>query len=235
MLVIFLRTLILYAIVVIGMRIMGKRQIGELQPSELVTTLLISNIATLPIEESNVPLMAGIVPILTLMCFEVILSWFGMRSQKLRTLLSGSPRIIIRKGEIDQQEMTLLRYSVDDLMEQLRVNGIFDIQQVEMAVVETTGQLSVCKKAEHEAPTAKDLNIKIPAASPPVLVVCDGEFVQQGLQYCSITEEKARKLAKKQGRDIQDIFIMTCDPDLSVYIIPKDKAPQTSERTVKKN
>ena len=157
MLVVFLRTLILYALVVLGMRIMGKRQLGELQPSELVTTILISNIATLPIENTNVPLLSGAVPILTLMCFEVILSYLGMKNRRFRTILSGTPRIIIRQGKIDHQELENLRYSVDDLMEQLRVNSIFDIQQVEMAVVETTGQLSVCKKAETVPLTASDL------------------------------------------------------------------------------
>ncbi len=223
MLVIFLRTIILYAVVVVGIRIMGKRQIGELQPSELVTTLLISNIATLPIEDGSVPLLAGVVPILTLMCFEVILSWLGMRSLKLRTLLSGTPRIIIRNGQINQQEMALLRYSIDDLMEQLRVNGVFDVQQVEMAVVETTGQLSVLKKAEHEPPTARDWKMEMEPSPPPALIVCDGELLPQGLQYCGISEEKARRLARKKGRDIQDIFLMTCDPDLSVYIVDKEK------------
>ena len=105
MLVVFLRTLILYAIVVVGMRLMGKRQLGELQPSELVITFLISNIATLPIEDNDLPLMSGAVPILTLMCFEVILSWLGMKNRRLRTMLSGTPRIIIRDGKINQKEL----------------------------------------------------------------------------------------------------------------------------------
>ena len=103
MLVVFLRTLILYALVVLGMRIMGKRQLGELQPSELVTTILISNIATLPIENTNVPLLSGAVPILTLMCFEVILSYLGMKNRRFRTILSGTPRIIIRQGKMIQE------------------------------------------------------------------------------------------------------------------------------------
>ncbi len=223
MLVVFLRTLILYALVVLGMRIMGKRQLGELQPSELVTTILISNIATLPIENTNVPLLSGAVPILTLMCFEVILSYLGMKSRRFRTILSGTPRIIIRQGKIDQQELENLRYSVDDLMEQLRVNSIFDIQQVEMAVVETTGQLSVCKKAETVPLTASDLGKIPPALNIPAVVVSDGQLLPQGLDYCGIKEETVRKLAKKQGRELQDIFLMTCTPDQTVYIVDKEK------------
>lgn len=223
MLVVFLRTLILYALVVLGMRIMGKRQLGELQPSELVTTILISNIATLPIENTNVPLLSGAVPILTLMCFEVILSYLSMKNRRLRTFLSGTPRIIIRQGKIDQQELENLRYSVDDLMEQLRVNSIFDIQQVEMAVVETTGQLSVCKKAETVPLTASDLGKIPPALNIPAVVVSDGQLLPQGLDYCGIKEETVRKLAKKQGRELQDIFLMTCTPDQTVYIVDKEK------------
>ena len=223
MLVVFLRTLILYALVVLGMRIMGKRQLGELQPSELVTTILISNIATLPIENTNVPLLSGAVPILTLMCFEVILSYLGMKNRRFRTILSGTPRIIIRQGKIDQQELENLRYSVDDLMEQLRVNSIFDIQQVEMAVVETTGQLSVCKKAETVPLTASDLGKIPPALNIPAVVVSDGQLLPQGLDYCGIKEETVRKLAKKQGRELQDIFLMTCTPDQTVYIVEKEK------------
>ncbi|MBQ9969676.1 MAG: DUF421 domain-containing protein [Oscillospiraceae bacterium] len=223
MLVVFLRTLILYALVVLGMRIMGKRQLGELQPSELVTTILISNIATLPIENTNVPLLSGAVPILTLMCFEVILSYLGMKNRRFRTILSGTPRIIIRQGKIDQQELENLRYSVDDLMEQLRVNSIFDVQQVEMAVVETTGQLSVCKKAETLPLTASDLGKTPPALNIPAVVVSDGQLLPQGLDYCGIGEETVRKLAKKQGRELQDIFLMTCTPDQTVYIVEKEK------------
>ena len=223
MLVVFLRTLILYALVVLGMRIMGKRQLGELQPSELVTPILISNIATLPIENTNVPLLSGAVPILTLMCFEVILSYLGMKNRRFRTILSGTPRIIIRQGKIDQQELENLRYSVDDLMEQLRVNSIFDIQQVEMAVVETTGQLSVCKKAETFPLTASDLGKIPPALNIPAVVVSDGQLLPQGLDYCGIKEETVRKLAKKQGRELQDIFLMTCTPDQTVYIVDKEK------------
>ena len=223
MLVVFFRTLILYALVVLGMRIMGKRQLGELQPSELVTTILISNIATLPIENTDVPLLSGAVPILTLMCFEVILSFITMKSLKLRTMLCGTPRIIIRNGEIDQKELSLLRYSVDDLMEQLRVNSIFDVQEVEMAIVETTGQLSVYKKAEMQEVTVKDLSLPVSPAQIPTVVVNSGQLVPQGLQLCGIDEKGIRKLAKKHGREIQDIFLMTCTPDRTVFLVPLEK------------
>ncbi len=229
MLMVFIRTLILYGIVVVGMRIMGKRQLGELQPSELVITILISNIATLPIENTDVPLLSGAVPILTLMCFEVFLSFVSMKSLKLRTIISGTPRIIIKNGIIDQQELAALRYSVDDLMEQLRVNSIFDVQQVEMAVVETTGQLSVLKKAALSPPTAKDMKLSVPEEDIPAVVVNAGQIVAHGLQYCGTDETTIRTLAQKQGHPIEEVFLMTCTPKMSVFLVP-----MVSEDTNKK-
>ena len=138
MLISFLRTLILYSVVICGMRIMGKRQLGQLQPSELVVTILISNIATLPIENSDVPLILGIIPILTLMSFEVILSVLTLKSVRLRRLIWGGTRVIIKDGRIDQKALAGLRYSVDDLMEQPRQNEICHLRQVEYAVAQTT-------------------------------------------------------------------------------------------------
>lgn len=213
MLMVFIRTLILYGLVVVGMRIMGKRQLGELQPSELVITILISNIATLPIENTDVPLLSGAVPILTLMCFEVLLSFISMKSLKLRTLISGTPRIVIKEGIINQQELASLRYSVDDLMEQLRVNGIFDIQQVEMAVVETTGQLSVYEKSNSRQEI-------------PTVVINGGQIVKEGLQYCGSDEATIRKLAEKRGYVVEDVFLMTCTPTMKTFLVPMEKRPE---------
>src|SRR5699024_4709883 len=125
--------------IVFSLRIMGKRQLGELQPSELVATILVSNIATLPIEDTNIPLLAGIVPILTLVSFEVILSSITLKSRMARKIVSGNPVIVIRDGRIDQKQMRSIRFSIDDLMEELRTNSIFDIRDVAFAIVETTG------------------------------------------------------------------------------------------------
>ena len=136
------RTILLYLLIVAGLRIMGKRQIGELQPSELVVTILISNIATLPIQDVDVPLSGGIVPILTIVCFEVFISGLTMRSRTARRLFCGGPKMVIRDGQIMQKELRDLRFSVDDLIEQLRAAGYFDPSEVLFAVVETTGSSS---------------------------------------------------------------------------------------------
>lgn len=223
MLVVFCRTLILYAVVIFGMRIMGKRQLGELQPSELVVTILISNIATLPIENTDVPLLSGIIPILTLMSFEVMISYLTLKNNKLRKIISGSPRILIKDGKIDQNEMENIRYSVDDLMEQLRTNGIFDVREVDFALVETTGKLSVYPKTHNQPVTPKTLKMDIQNQNPPTVVVSDGEIITNSLTYCNLTQAQLDKILKKEDIQYKDIFLMTCTPNKDYYIVPQDK------------
>ena len=222
MLISFLRSLILYIVVIFGMRIMGKRQLGQLQPSELVVTILISNIATLPIENSDVPLILGIVPILTLMCFEVILSVCTLKRTRLRKLVWGNTRVLIQNGRINQQELSDLRYSVDDLMEQLRANGIFDLRQVEFVLAETNGQLSIVKKAPFETLSPKSAGIQVENTPPPVLVVDDRKVIEEGLKLCKMSEQELKKLLKKAGYRLEDVFLMTCTPQKDYYIVPLD-------------
>ena len=146
MCVVLIRSLILYLLVIFAVRLMGKRQLGELQPSELVITILVSNIATLPLEDVDIPLIVGVTPILALVCFEVVISWLNLISPKLRKVISGSPKVIISNGRIDRETMRELRFSVDDLTMALRSQGMFDLSEVQFAVVETTGSVSVMKK-----------------------------------------------------------------------------------------
>ncbi len=230
MLISFLRSLILYIVVVFGMRLMGKRQLGQLQPSELVITILISNIATLPIENSDVPLILGLVPILTLMCFEVILSVCTLKSAWLRKLVWGSSRVLIQNGRINQKELADLRYSVDDLMEQLRLNGIFDLREVEFVMAETNGQLSITKKAPYEPLTAKTAGISTENAPPPVLVIEDRKIVPEGLRLCGMQEKELLGLLKKEGHRLEDVFLMTCNPQRDYYIVPIDLKERSKKR-----
>ena len=128
--IVFFRAILLYLLIIFSMRLMGKRQLGELQPSELVTTILISNIASLPIEDTAIPMAAGAVPIIVLAGFEMILSSVTLKNKSLRSLLSGRPVVLIKDGKLDQQAMKKMRFSVDDLMESLRGNGVFDLKDV---------------------------------------------------------------------------------------------------------
>ena len=211
MLVSFLRVVIIYPIVIFGIRLMGKRQIGELQPTELVVTILISNIATLPIEDQNLPLLTGILPMLTLICFEVLLSWGVLRHPRLRRLLSGTPQVIIRSGEIDQKTMQTLRFSVDDLMTALRTNGIFDPAEVQLAIVETNGAVSVYQKAAARPATCGDLSLELPADSPPEVVIADGCLRGEALRAAGLTREKLHILLTKRGIRLSEVFLLTAD------------------------
>jgi uncharacterized membrane protein YcaP (DUF421 family) len=146
MLTLFFRTVVLYIVVIFVIRLMGKRQIGELGPAELVITILISNIATLPIEEQDIPLIVGIVPILTLACFDVFMSWFTLKSSKLRKFIDGNPKVVIQNGKPDKKVLNELRFSEDELLMAVRAKDIKSISDVELAIVETNGTVSVFEK-----------------------------------------------------------------------------------------
>ncbi len=219
--VVLLRSLILYILVIFAVRLMGKRQLGELQPSELVITILVSNIATLPLEDVNIPVIVGVTPILALVCFEVIVSWVNLRIPRLRKIISGSPKIIISNGKIDPHVMRELRFSVDDLLMALRGNNIFNIEDVQFAIVETTGNVSVMKKSEAETPTRSDLNIKQKTFDPPKIIVSDGIINRKALTSLGLDDQWITDTLKKQSMKLADVFIMTADTQGSCFISDK--------------
>ena len=224
MFVVFWRTTLLYLAVLLTLRFMGKRQIGELQPSELVTTIMISNIAAIPIENISFPLSSGVIPIVALACFEVITSYVTLKSRSMRKLIVGNPRIIIRDGKIDQKELEKLRLSIDDLMEQLRGNSVFNIDDVMFAVVETNGSLSVYQKFDARPATNSGLSLTPSGTdAPPSIVVNDGKFDAHALDYCNLSEEWLMKTLKREKCAIKDIFLMTCDRSAKYHIVLKEK------------
>ncbi len=186
---------------------MGKRQIGELQPTELVITILISNIATLPIEDTNIPLFGGLIPIFVLVCLEVFSSVLGIKSRTVRKLICGNPTFIIKDGVLDQKMLKSLRFSIDDLLEGLREQGIFSLSEVKYAIVETTGKISVFKNDE--------------PSSPQVIIISDGKIISEGLKYCNISRAWVESKLQKKGKEIHDIFIMTCNTEKEYEIITK--------------
>lgn len=139
----FIRTVILYFVVIIAMRLMGKRQIGDLQPSEMVVTIMISELAAIPMGNSGTPILVGIMPILILIVLEIALSCGAMKSKRLSRLISGKPSVIIHNGKINKEEMRRLRMNYDDLKEELRLEGCTDIKSIKYAILETNGQLSL--------------------------------------------------------------------------------------------
>lgn len=219
--IVFIRAIILYIVVIISVRVMGKRQIGELQPSELVITILVSNIATLPLEDLNIPLIMGILPILSLVCFEVIMSFFTLKSRKLRHIISGKPKVIIHDGTLDQSVMKELRYSVDDIMTALRSNNVFDISEVQYAVVETNGSVSVYQKYKYRNVTNEDINIEGKTCDPPVIIISDGKIISQGLKEAHLERKWVTDLLTRKHIKEEDVFLLMADKNSDYTLIRK--------------
>lgn len=219
--IVLIRSLILYILVIFSVRLMGKRQLGELQPSELVITILISNIATLPLEDTDIPLSLGVTPILALVCFEVIVSWLNLIFPKFRKMISGSPKIIIRNGKTDPETLRELRFSVDDLMMSLREKEVFDIEDVQFAIVETTGNISVMKKQIKDTPDRNDLGIKVKNYDPPQIIVSDGKILPQSLKSMGISDGTVEKILKEINIKLSDVFIITVDTQGHFFIVDK--------------
>ncbi len=223
MLTVFIRGMILYVLVIFSVRLMGKRQIGDLSPAELVITILISNIATLSIEDVSVPLFTGIIPILTLVCLDVLVSYISLKSRKIRHIISGKPKIVISNGVIDQNQLKTLRYTVDDLMSSLRTQGIFDITEVQYAVVETTGAISAYLKADRLPLTPKTLAQPETASDPPQAIISDGDFIKSAESRLDLNEQEVLKELKRKHLETGDVFLCTVDSQGKLYIIEKQK------------
>lgn len=222
MTIVFIRAVILYMLLIFSVRFMGKHQIGELQPSELAITILISNIATLPVEDTSLPLLTGIIPILTLASLDVIMSWLGIKSKRLRNITCGKPVVIINNGRIDQKKMKEIRFTVDDLTEALHSQNIFDISEVQFAVVETTGTVSVYQKYEYRNVTNGDMKLKRKSIDPPEIVIDEGVIVNDALERLNLSEEKLRSILEKERLKVKDIFIMTLDSNMKHSIVRRE-------------
>ena len=202
---------------------MGKRQIGELNPQELVITILISAVATVPLENNGMPLANSLIPIAIFISFEIINSTLSMKSIKFRALIKGKPRFIIKDGKIQQGELTKLRFTIDDLTDAVRQAGVFDISQVANAIVETNGVVSVQKKSEYAPLTPKDIGIKTEDAEVPITAIVDGKAVADCFGNVNIDENEAKLIAISNGEQPQNILVMTIKNDGTAYIVAKEE------------
>ena len=223
MFIVFIRTAILYTLVVIVMRIMGKRQIGELQPYELVITIIISELASIPISDTKIPLVHSICPIITLILLQVILSVIQMKFDKARTLLCGKPSLLVKNGSIDINEMKKQKLNLDDLLEELRLGGYYNLEDIEYAILETSGKLSVIPKTKLTPVTKKDLNIKVQQDILPLTLISDGKVRYNNLESINkdITWLK-NELARKSIYSCKDVFIGIINSEGKTYFQKKD-------------
>ena len=221
MAIILIRTLILFLSLILAMRLMGKRQIGEMQPNELVVTLLISEIAAIPLQDTSQPILNGVVAIFMLVILEILISVISMKSLFMRKIMNGKSAVIIKNGVIDQQMMKSVRMTVLDLVELLRGQDVFDISTVAFAVLEVNGNLSVLLKSSEQPATAADLNVKKDKALLPLPVISDGKIIKESLEAIGTDEGAVRKMLK--GDNVSDIFLMTMDRDGNHSIIKQRK------------
>ena len=223
MLITIIRTVILYVFVVFSVRLMGKRQISDLQPSELVITLLIADIASLPMESNDKPMLSGIIPTLILVSMEIIVSVFMMKSSRFRRIICGNPVVVIENGELKQDKMRSLRITIEDLCVQLRQLGVFSIEDVEYCIAETNGKLSVLQKPGKRNPTAEDMNLSIDDTGLETVVISDGEFLSNSISLCGTSEKEIKRILSKRNTEPRDVFIMTYNKKGEYKIIDKEK------------
>lgn len=222
MLVTVFRTLILYIFVTISIRLMGKRQIGDMQPNELVVTLLVSEIAAMPLQDTTQPIINGIIAIFMLVIIEIVISVLTMKSQFIRKILSGHSIVIIKNGKIDQKAMKKVRLTIADLIELLRQQDVFDIGQVAFAVLEVNGNLSVMIKNTEQPPTQKQLNIKSEKDGLQMPVIIDGKVIKESLAAIKYDRTTLDKLLKNNKVKVDDVFLMTLDRNGNNNIIRKE-------------
>lgn len=213
------RTLLMYGVILAAVRVMGKRQISQLQTSELVVTLLLSELAVLPIQEEDTPLWMGLVPMGALVLCELLASFSMLKSGRFRKLVCGSPTVVIQRGEILQKQMRRLRMTTEDLFEQLRQNGVFYLEDVAWAIVETNGTLSVLRRPEQDPATPKQLGLKPENQGLEVAVISDGELSRQSLALCGRDEAWVEKRLKERGLGRQEVFLMTVRTDGNYRIV----------------
>ena len=222
----FVRTVLLYIILMLGLRALGKRQIGELEPIELVLTLLISDLAAVPMQDFGIPLLNGVVPILTLLSLSMLLSFFSMRSIRFHRLICGNPTTLIQDGAIQEAALRRNRFTLDELIEELRAQGVTDLNTVKYAVLETNGRLSVLLYPDEAPATPKQLGRAVrDDVFIPIVLVNDGRVLRSGLRDCGLDEAWLARTLRRHGcRSAADVLLLTVDGAGKVLCIGKEGA-----------
>ena len=225
MAIVIARTLIVYFALLLTMRLMGKRQLGEMELSEFVVAALIADLAAHPLQDMGIPLINGLVPIAVLFCCEVLIAGLSLRSVRLRELLFGRPSFLIVKGEINQAEMRRNRFTLDELMQELRSQGSPDIRSIEYAVLETDGKLNLLPYPAARPVTASQLALNAPEKGYPHIVISDGRVLEGNLKHLGLDLGWLETQLKEQGcADSAEVYLMTVDESLGVFLARKEAA-----------
>ena len=220
----FFRTIILYLLLIVGLRLTGKRQIGELEPIELVLTMLLSDLASVPMQDFDSPLINGVVPILTLLALTTLLSYISFRSGRFRSLICGEPAIVVRYGKLQQRAMRHNRMTVDELLEELRGQGVTNLKDVKYAVLETSGQVSVLLRSDAQPVTPAQLSMNA-ADDPflPVLLINDGRLLRDNMKKMDVDDAWLRQQLKREHlTDPSQVFLLSLDQGGNVICQAKE-------------
>ena len=220
---IFIRTLILYMLIAVALRAMGKRQMGELSPSEFVITLLFSELASLPMEDTETPLLYGFIPVLTLLALEILISSLFLKNRWIRKLINGKTSVLIENGEINQAEMARLRLTLDELIEELRLKNFINISDVKYAILESNGELSVFPFGQEQNASRSDVGKNDDNVFLPYTVISDGVFAEKEAEKLGLSEKQINKELKKRGiTSKQDVFLLQIDEKQNIFLVPKE-------------
>ena len=222
MLLSYIRTVILYLILIAVIRIMGKRQIGQMEPSDFVVTMLVANLASIPMQDGGIPLYSGLVPILTVLGVELVLSALSMRSICLRRLLCGKPVILIENGRILQEHLRSTRITLDELTGHLREKDILDVTTVQYAILETDGNLSVFPYPEYLPASAKDAGIRLKKQHLPITLVADGCLYKHNLSVAGKSNAWVENLLREKDTALKDILLLTVDDSGKTTLLKKE-------------
>ena len=223
MLITFFRAIVLYIIVLIVMRLMGKREIGQLQPFELAISIMIADLASIPMSETGIPISNGIIPILGLLVMHLIISMLNIKSTKAREIICGKPSILIFRGKIDEKVLKKERFTINELEERLRDNNIFNIGDVEYAILETSGQVTVIPKPNKRTTTPEDFNIEPQYEGIPYDLVVDGRVMYKNLEKIGKNYVWLKKQTEKFGIKPEEALIVTIDGENKFFCQPKNE------------
>lgn len=224
MFIVLIRTIVLYIVVITSMRLMGKKQIGELEPFELAIAIMVSELASLPMQDTRIPIMHGLIPIITLLTLQALVSILELKSEKLRIFFSGKPSVVINEGKLNLKELEKERFNLNDLMEELRLQGYYNLEDIQYAILETSGQLSIIPKTELCPATKADLNLKPQQDILPVTLILDGRINCNNLKIINKDKHWLKQQLKKNNISSHEhVFIAMLDSKGKFYYQPKEQ------------
>ena len=228
MAIVFIRTIIVYTALLLTMRLLGKRQLGEMELSEFVVAALIADLAAHPLQDIGIPMMNGLIPILTLFCCEVLIAGLSMKHIRLRALLFGKPSILISHGKIDQRELWKNRFTLDELMQEMRSQGAMNISKVEYAILETDGRLNVILYPSEMPATASLLKLPVPDEGYPIILISDGRIMEENLKRSGKNQTWLdSQLKKRKMKSAEEVFLMMVNGAGQIYFAEKEARRET--------